>query len=78
MLDDEVAGVEALGVGVGLGVLQETDEELGGLDGPAGLGDTECLACCSGLLVFVLWKVAIRVIDNCDKQNMPITQIADN
>lgn len=45
VLDDEVAGVETLGVGVGLSVLEETEEELGGLDGPAGLGDTECLAC---------------------------------
>lgn len=44
VLDDEVAGVEALGVGVGLGVLEEAEEELGGLDGPAGLGDAEGLA----------------------------------
>jgi len=45
VLDDEVAGVETLGVSVGLGVLQEADEELGGLDGPAGLGDTPLLGC---------------------------------
>ena len=45
VLDDQVAGVETLGVGVGLSVLEETEEELGGLDGPAGLGDTESLAC---------------------------------
>lgn len=44
VLDDQVAGVETLGVGVGLGVPQEAEEELGGLDGPAGLGDTELLA----------------------------------
>ena len=44
MLDDQVAGVETLGVGVGLGVLQQTEQELGGLLGPAGLGDTELLA----------------------------------
>lgn len=44
VLDDEVAGVEALGVGVGLGVLEEAEKELGGLDGPAGLGDAEGLA----------------------------------
>ena len=47
VLDDQVAGVEALGVGVGLSVLEETDEDLSGLDGPAGLGDTESLACSS-------------------------------
>jgi hypothetical protein len=43
-LDDQVGGVQTLGVGVGLSVLQEVNEELGGLDGPAGLGDTELLA----------------------------------
>ena len=45
VLDDQVAGIETLGIGVGLGVLEEVLEELGGLDGPAGLGDTELLAC---------------------------------
>lgn len=44
VLDDQVGGVETLGVGVGFGVLEEIEEELGGLDGPAGLGDTEWLA----------------------------------
>lgn len=44
MLDDEVAGVEALRVGIGLSVLQETDEELSGLDRPASLGNAELLA----------------------------------
>ena len=47
VLDNEVASVEALGIGVGLGVLEETEEELGRLDGPAGTGDTELLAYCS-------------------------------
>jgi hypothetical protein len=44
VLDDESASVEALGVGVALSVLQQTEKELGGLDGPASLGDTESLA----------------------------------
>lgn len=44
VLDDQVRGVETLGVGVGLSVLEETEEELGGLDGPASLGNTELLA----------------------------------
>lgn len=44
VLDNEVASVKTLGVGVGLGVLEETEEELGGLGGPAGTGDTELLA----------------------------------
>jgi hypothetical protein len=45
VLDDQVAGVKTLGVGVGLSVLEKADEDLGRLDGPAGLGDTESLAC---------------------------------
>jgi hypothetical protein len=45
VLDNQVGGVETLGVGVGLGVLKKTDEDLSRLDGPAGLGDTESLAC---------------------------------
>lgn len=45
VLDDQVGGVETLGVGVGLGVLEETEEELGRLGGPAGTRDTELLAC---------------------------------
>src|SRR5690349_14679525 len=59
VLDDEVAGVETLGIGVGFGVLEETDEELGGLDWPAGLGDTECLAC--GSCWSVLMSLNVRV-----------------
>lgn len=44
VLHNEVASVETLGIGVGLGVLEETEEELGGLGGPAGAGDTKLLA----------------------------------
>jgi hypothetical protein len=44
-LDDQVGGVQTLGVGVGLSVLEEVEKVLGGLDGPASLGDTELLAC---------------------------------
>lgn len=47
VLDDQVAGVETLGVGVGLSVLEEAEEVLGGLDGPPGAGDTELLAYCT-------------------------------
>jgi hypothetical protein len=44
VLDDEVSGVETLGVGVGLSILEEAEKELGGLDGPAGASNTEGLA----------------------------------
>ena len=44
VLDDQVAGVQTLGVGVGLGVLEEVEEELGRLLGPAGLADTKLLS----------------------------------
>lgn len=45
VLDDQVAGVQTLGVGVGFSVLEQAEEELSALDGPAGLADTELLAC---------------------------------
>lgn len=44
VLDNEVTGVETLGVGVGLSVLEEVGEESGGLDGPASLADTPLVA----------------------------------
>lgn len=44
VLDNEGTGVEALGVGVGLGVLEKGEEVLSRLDGPASAGDTESLA----------------------------------
>jgi len=47
VLNDQVTGIETLGVGVCLSVLEETEEELGGLDWPSGTGDTELLACIS-------------------------------
>lgn len=47
VLDDQVSGVEALGVGVGFCVLEEAEEEFGGLFGPAGFGDAELFACSS-------------------------------
>jgi hypothetical protein len=45
VLNDEVAGIETLGVGVRFGVLQEREEECGRLLGPPGSGDTELLSC---------------------------------
>jgi hypothetical protein len=44
VLDNQGTGVETLGISVGLSVLEETEEELGGLDGPSSLGDTKLLA----------------------------------
>ena len=37
VLDDQVGCVESLGVGVGFGVLEETEQEFSRLDGVAGL-----------------------------------------
>ena len=45
MLDNQVASVQAFGICVRFGVLEETEEELGGLFGPAGFGDAELFAC---------------------------------
>ena len=58
VLDDQVAGVEALGVSVGFGVLEQAEQELGGLFGPAGFGNAELFSCggifVSGLCVSLL------------------------
>jgi len=45
VLDDQVAGIQTLGVCIGLCVLEEREQELGGLDGPAGLVCAELLGC---------------------------------
>jgi len=47
VLDDEVGGVEALGVGVGFGVFEEPEEEFSRLNGPTGTGDAHLLALCA-------------------------------
>jgi hypothetical protein len=44
VLDDQGTCVQALRVGVGLSVPEKTKDELGGLGGPASLGNTELLA----------------------------------
>ena len=52
VLDNQVAGVETLSIGVGLGVLEETEKELGGLGGPAGTGNTPLLAYCQQMSAY--------------------------
>lgn len=44
VLDDQVTGVEAFGVGVCFGVFEEGKEEFGRFLGPAGAGDAELFA----------------------------------
>jgi len=44
VLDDQVAGIKTLGICVGFGVLEESEEELGRLDWPSCAGNTELLA----------------------------------
>jgi hypothetical protein len=44
VLDDEVAGIKTLGIGVCLSVFKKTEEKLGGLDWPSCARDTELLA----------------------------------
>lgn len=42
--DDEIGGIKALEVGVGLRVSKKAEEELGGLLWPSGSGNTELLS----------------------------------
>ena len=41
VLDDQVAGIEAFGVGVCFCVFEKAEEEFGGFFGPASFGDAE-------------------------------------
>jgi len=54
VLDNQVASIETLGISIRLGVLEETEEELGRLDGPPGAGNTKRLACCPNIHVSTL------------------------
>lgn len=47
VLDDQVAGIETLGIGVCLCVLEKSEEELSRLYWPSCAGDTELLSCTS-------------------------------
>ena len=44
VLDDEVTSIETLGIGVGLSVLEKTEEELSRLDWPSSARDTKLLS----------------------------------
>lgn len=50
VLDDEGAGVKALGIRIGLGVLEEAEEEVSRLGGPAGTSHTKLLSCVGSML----------------------------
>ena len=45
VLDDQVAGIQTLGISIGLSILEQTEEELGRLDRPSCTRDAELLSC---------------------------------
>jgi hypothetical protein len=45
VLNNQVAGIETLGIRICLCVLEETEKEFGRLDWPSSSGDTKLLAC---------------------------------
>jgi hypothetical protein len=45
VLHNQIASIESLSICIRLCVLEEAEEEFGGLDWPSSAGDTECLAC---------------------------------
>ena len=66
MLDNEVAGVQTLGVGVRFRILEEREEILGGLDGPAGTGDAELLAYgCASSAMFLIQPLPAILMTYC-------------
>ena len=44
VLDNQVSGVKAFNIGIGFGVLEESEEEFSGFDWMAGTGYTELFA----------------------------------
>lgn len=64
VLDNEVGGIESLGVGIGLGVLEQVKQEGCRLLGPAGLADAKLLAYEHLLLAFFS-------DNNCHQWNLP-------
>ena len=54
MLDDQIARIQTLGIGIGFCVLEKGDEEFGGFFWPAGAGDTELFACSTPASVYTL------------------------
>lgn len=86
VFDDQVAGVEALCVGVCFGVFEEAEEEFGGFLGPAGFGDAELF---SWFRVSFLLDRVVSVecvldaersffIDNCCLPQAPLIPISIN
>jgi hypothetical protein len=45
VFNDQVAGIQAFGISIGLGVLEKTKEEFGRLDRPSCTRDAELLSC---------------------------------
>lgn len=63
VLHDQVAGIEALGIGVRFCVFEQAEEEFGGFLGPAGAGNAELFACTQlkPLAPSILHSAPIRV-----------------
>lgn len=62
VLHNQVLRVETLGIRVGLGVPEQRGEELGRLDGPAGLAHTELLACCKPIVSIFMFLSFLQCI----------------
>jgi hypothetical protein len=73
-LDNQGGGVETLAIGVGLGVLEQINDVLSGLDGPAGLGDTELLAYKPRSSVHV--QIHIRASCKISSRQTPVSPIS--
>jgi hypothetical protein len=72
VFDDQVAGIETLGIGVGLGVTEKSKEELGGLYGPAGTGDTERLSYNPKISALVQYPISFMVKSKSSSKTYPV------
>ena len=62
VLDNQVVRVEALGVGVGFGILEQGEEVLGRLFWPAGTSDAKLFACWIAMLTMINLETASSIL----------------
>jgi hypothetical protein len=76
VLDNEIIGVQALAISIGLSILQQALQELSGLDGPAGLAHTELLAYSPISMCILPIYASSHVDNNATSKSMVLASLA--
>ena len=70
VLDDQIASIKALGVGIGFGVLEKRQEKLGGLNWMTCAGDTKLFPCRQNVVSLEILQ--LTTTESCIPINSPI------